>query len=185
MPEKKLRKDKVTYTPQKLINKLAMATLEGKGMGLRSSPYMDGVSMDDRRLFQRIVGLSVEEFNQRLNKKLEMLTDRIVDRMLETVEETPLNSLGFNLSVAIDKRQRLMSASAAGSANVNIQVNNYGQMSKEDILAKLMGKPVAGAIEAASQGQVVELTDASGDDEPEPVASPMPERDEPNGRVPP
>lgn len=149
--EKKLRKDKRTYTPQTLVNKLAMATLQGQGMGLRKSPYLSDVSADDKRLFQKIVGLSVEEFNQRLNKKLELLTDRIVDRMLDTVEDTPLNSLGFNLSVAIDKRQRLMSANAANSANVNIQVNNYGQMSKEDILSKLMGRPVAGAVEAASQ----------------------------------
>lgn len=152
--EKKLRKDKRTYTPQTLINKVAMATLQGQGMGLRSSPYLAQVSQDDRRMLQKIVGLSVEEFNQRLNKKLELLTDRIVDRMLETVEETPLNSLGFNLSVAIDKRQRLMSANAAGSANVNIQVNNYGNMSKEDILARLMGKPVA--IDVSSQAASAE-----------------------------
>lgn len=159
--DRALRKDKKVYTPQTLINKVAMATLDGKGMGLRKSPYLSDVSVDDRRLLQKIVGISVEEFNQRLNKKLELLTDKIVDRMLETVEDTPLNSLGFNLSVAIDKRQRLMSASAAGSANVNIQVNNYGSMSKEDILAKLMGKPVAGAIKAASTNAIEVTSDAS------------------------
>jgi hypothetical protein len=181
--EKKLRKDKRTYTPQTLVNKLAMATLQGQGMGLRKSPYLSDVSADDKRLFQKIVGLSVEEFNQRLNKKLELLTDRIVDRMLDTVEDTPLNSLGFNLSVAIDKRQRLMSANAAGSANVNIQVNNYGQMSKEDILAKLMGKPVAGAIDAASQSAIEIPNDASGD-EPDSIASPDSAPDEQARRVP-
>ena len=93
-------------------------------------------------MLQRIVGMSVEEFNSRLMSKLDNLADKILDRMLETVDETPLNSLGFNLSVAIDKRQRLQGINATQAANVNIQVNNYGGMSKEEIIAKLMGKPV-------------------------------------------
>jgi hypothetical protein len=58
-------------------------------------------------MLQRVVGMSVEEFNQRLMGKLDTLADRILDWMLDTVEETLLPSLGFNLSVAIDKRQRL------------------------------------------------------------------------------
>jgi hypothetical protein len=84
--------------------------------------------------------MSVEEFNQRLMGKLDCLADKILDRMLDTVDETPLNNLGFNLSVAMDKRQRMAGAAAVGNANVNIQVNNYGGMSKEEILAKLTGK---------------------------------------------
>jgi len=91
-------------------------------------------------MLQRVVGMSVEEFNQRLMGKLDCLADKILDRMLDTVDETPLNNLGFNLSVAMDKRQRMQGAAAVGNANVNIQVNNYGSMSKEEILAKLTGK---------------------------------------------
>lgn len=69
--------------------------------------------------------------------------------MTETVDKTPLQSLGFNLAVAIDKRQRLAGAAASSGASVNIQVNNYGNMSKEDLIAKLTGRmevalPVAG-----------------------------------------
>lgn len=149
-PKAGITSTRKTYTPQVLVNKLAMATLQGNGLGLRKSPHLAGVTEDDRRLFQRIVGISVDEFNQRLGNKLDQLADRIVDRMLETVDDTPLPTLGFNLSVAIDKRQRLTQMAAAGNANVNIQVNNYGQLSKEEILAKLMGKPVASAIEKAS-----------------------------------
>lgn len=154
-----------TYTPQTLVNKLAMAALETGGLGLRKSPHLKGVGEDDAALFQRIVGISVDEFNQRLGSKLDKLADRIVDRMLETVDDTPLPTLGFNLSVAIDKRQRLTQMAAAGNANVNIQVNNYGQLSKEEILAKLMGKPVVKAIEKASSAsasvEVVSMENAS------------------------
>lgn len=134
-----------SYQPQKLINAVAQATMEGKGMGLSKNPLLKEVSREDREVLQRVVGMSVEEFNQRLMGKLDTLADRILDRMLDTVEDTPLNSLGFNLSVAIDKRQRLAGLNATGNANVNIQVNNYGSMSKEEILAKLSGRALTSA----------------------------------------
>lgn len=131
-----------TYQPQKLINAVAQAALETGGVGLARHPQLKEVSKDDRAVLQRVVGMSVEEFNSRLMSKLDNLADKILDRMLETVDDTPLNSLGFNLSVAIDKRQRLQGLNATQAANVNIQVNNYGGMSKEEIIAKLTGKPV-------------------------------------------
>jgi hypothetical protein len=131
---------KKSYQPQKLINAVAQATIETKGIGLAKHGLLKEVSRDDRLMLQRVVGMSVEEFNQRLMGKLDCLADKILDRMLDTVDETPLNNLGFNLSVAMDKRQRMAGAAAVGNANVNIQVNNYGGMSKEEILAKLTGK---------------------------------------------
>ena len=134
---------KRSYQPQRLINAVAKATMEGKGMGLAKHPSLKEVSPTDRAMLQRVVGMSVEEFNQRLMGKLDTLADKILDRMLDTVDDTPLPSLGFNLSVAIDKRQRLAGMNATGNANVNIQVNNYGGMSKEEILAKLTGRPVS------------------------------------------
>ena len=143
-----------TYQPQKLINAVAQATLETGGVGLVRHPQLKEVSKDDRAVLQRVVGMSVEEFNSRLMSKLDNLADKILDRMLETVDDTPLNSLGFNLSVAIDKRQRLQGLNATQAANVNIQVNNYGGMSKEEIIAKLTGKPVEPKQIASAPAQV-------------------------------
>lgn len=140
---------RTTYSPQKLVNDLAVATLEGRGLGLKKHPRLSYVTEEDKRLFQRIVGITVEEFNQRLIGKLDNLADKIVDRMLDTVEDTPLNSLGFNLAVAIDKRQRLAGLNAVQGANVNIQVNNYGSLSKEEIVARLSGKMPVPTTQAA------------------------------------
>jgi len=147
-----------TYQPQKLINAVAQATLETGGVGIRRHPQLKEVSRSDREMLQRVVGMSVEEFNSRLMSKLDNLADKILDRMLETVDDTPLNSLGFNLSVAIDKRQRLQGINATQAANVNIQVNNYGGMTKEEIIAKLTGKPVEAkpALPSASAGLELE-----------------------------
>ena len=91
----------------------------------------------------------MEEFNQRLIGKLDTLADKIVDRMLDTVDETPLQTLGFNLAVAIDKRQRIAGLNATQGANVNIQVNNYGSLSKEEIVARLSGKASVPTIQSA------------------------------------
>ena len=146
-----------TYQPQKLINAVAQAALETGGVGLARHPGLREVSKDDRAVLQRVVGMSVEEFNSRLMSKLDNLADKILDRMLETVDDTPLNSLGFNLSVAIDKRQRLQGINATQAANVNIQVNNYGGMTKEEIIAKLTGKPVEAKPALASPPAALEL----------------------------
>jgi len=148
-----------TYQPQKLINAVAQAALETGGVGIRRHPQLKEVSRNDREMLQRVVGMSVEEFNSRLMSKLDNLADKILDRMLETVDDTPLNSLGFNLSVAIDKRQRLQGLNATQAANVNIQVNNYGGMSKEEIIAKLTGKPVEAKPALALAPAAVELQD--------------------------
>jgi len=140
---------RTTYSPQKLVNSLAVATLEGRGLGLKKHPALANVTNEDKRLLQRIVGITVEEFNQRLIGKLDTLADKIVDRMLDTVDETPLQTLGFNLAVAIDKRQRIAGLNATQGANVNIQVNNYGSLSKEEIVARLSGKASVPTIQSA------------------------------------
>ena len=140
---------RTTYSPQKLVNSLAVATLEGRGLGLKKHPALANVTNEDKRLLQRIVGITVEEFNQRLIGKLDTLADKIVDRMLDTVDETPLQTLGFNLAVAIDKRQRIAGLNATQGANVNIQVNNYGSLSKEEIVARLSGKTGVPTIQSA------------------------------------
>lgn len=148
MPSRKTGElsNKRVYPAGELVEATARAMMENKGLNLRTSPHLGPVTEDDRRLLQRIVGLTVEEFNQRIIAKLDTLADKIIDRMTETVDKTPLQSLGFNLAVAIDKRQRLAGQAASGNANVNIQVNNYGQLSKEEIIARLSGRmevPVA------------------------------------------
>ena len=140
---------KATYSPQRLINSVAMATLDGRGLGLKKHPSLGDVTVDDRRVLQRIVGITVEEFNQRLIGKLDTLADKIVDRMLETVDDTPLQTLGFNLAVAIDKRQRIAGLNATQGANVNSQVNNYGSLSKEESVARLSGKTGVPTIQSA------------------------------------
>jgi len=50
---------KRTYGVKRLVRDVATATLKGNGIGLRQSPVLDYMTNDDKRIMQRIVGMSV------------------------------------------------------------------------------------------------------------------------------
>lgn len=142
------------YGVKKLVNDVAAATLKGNGIGLRQSAGLAYVTNDDKRIIQRIVGMSVEKFNERLMGKLDRLTDLVIDRMIRDIDDMPMHTLPFAMAVTIDKKRALAGASATAGSNVNIQVNNFGSMSKEDIIAKLSGKMDIGDAGGGSGGNV-------------------------------
>lgn len=151
---------------KKLVNDVAAATLKGNGIGLRQSAGLAYVTNDDKRIIQRIVGMSVEKFNDRLMGKLDRLTDLVIDRMIRDIDDMPMHTLPFAMAVTIDKKRALAGANATAGSNVNIQVNNFGAMSKEDIIAKLSGKMDIGdaSLNGGSGGsvQLVEETGTEG-----------------------
>lgn len=142
------------YGVKKLVNDVAAATLKGNGIGLRQSAGLAYVTNDDKRIIQRIVGMSVEKFNERLMGKLDRLTDLVIDRMIRDIDDMPMHTLPFAMAVTIDKKRALAGASATAGSNVNIQVNNFGSMSKEEIIAKLSGKMDIGDAGGGSGGNV-------------------------------
>lgn len=151
---KKETTSKRKYGVKKLVNDVAAATLKGNGIGLRQSAGLAYVTNDDKRIIQRIVGMSVEKFNERLMGKLDRLTDLVIDRMIRDIDDMPMHTLPFAMAVTIDKKRALAGASATAGSNVNIQVNNFGSMSKEDIIAKLSGKMDIGDAGGGSGGNV-------------------------------
>ena len=148
---------KRTYGVKRLVRDVATATLKGNGIGLRQSPVLDYMTNDDKRIMQRIVGMSVEKFNERLMGKLDRLTDLVIDRMIRDIDDMPMHTLPFAMAVTIDKKRALAGASATAGSNVNIQVNNFGAMSKEEIIAKLNGKMDIG--DASLQASSVQLAE--------------------------
>jgi hypothetical protein len=152
---------KRTYGVKRLVRDVATATLKGNGIGLRQSPVLDYMSDNDKRIMQRIVGMSVEKFNERLMGKLDRLTDLVIDRMIRDIDDMPMHTLPFAMAVTIDKKRALAGASATAGSNVNIQVNNFGAMSKEEIIAKLNGKMDIGdaSLGGGSSGGSVQLAE--------------------------
>lgn len=94
---------------------------------------------EDVKRLQRVLNTSIETFNQQLGERLAILSDKIADRIEEKIDadEFKPGELGFIFSVTEDKRRALDARSQLGSAQVNIQVNNYGDKSREEIMADL------------------------------------------------
>ncbi len=133
------RSDKKTYDPKELAENVAATISQGKG--LRRSPNLSAVSVEDRRQLTRITGESVEIFNERIALNLREIADLATQRIREKLEsdEFKAGELGFILSVAHDKRLSLDGSRALNNASVNIQVNNYGSAPKETLLGELDG----------------------------------------------
>lgn len=97
-------------------------------------------SQNDCERLSRVLGVSIEEFNQRLAQKLAAISDKIANRIEEKIDENAFKpgELGFIFSVTEDKRRALDARAQLGSAQVNIQVNNYGDRSRDEIIADLL-----------------------------------------------
>lgn len=87
----------------------------------------------------RSLGISMEEFNQRLGEKLALISDKIASRIEEKIDadEFKPGELGFIFSVSEDKRRALDARAQLGASQVNIQVNNYGDKTRDEIIAAL------------------------------------------------
>jgi hypothetical protein len=81
-----------------------------------------------------------------MSERLAILSDKIAGRIEEKIDADlfKTSELGFILSVTEDKRRALDSRAQLAGAQVNIQVNNYGEKSREEILRDLQ-MPTAGS----------------------------------------
>jgi hypothetical protein len=129
-----------------------------------SGPRKPPTVADCKRL-SRALGMPMEEFNRQLGEKLAIISDKIAGRIEEKIDEDAFKpgELGFIFSVTEDKRRALDSGARLSSAQVNIQVNNYGDKSRDEIIAALL-----------PQQPKVDLIPL------DPVASPEPEPDPDN-----
>jgi hypothetical protein len=121
-----------------VIDTAATRIIAGGPLSAKSATKIMPTKADTVRL-QRVLGVSIEEFNQRLGEKLAVLSDKIASRIEEKIDDNEFKAgeLGFIFSVTEDKRRALDARAQLGSAQVNIQVNNYGDKTREEIMADL------------------------------------------------
>jgi len=133
---------KKTYEPASLAESVATALVEGKGIGLRSSPRLGPVTEEDRRVLQRITGETVEVFNARVTSKLQSLADSLIDSIQQDVDHGNFKpgEKSFALSVALDKGNAISGRSSLQNASINQTINFFGSPSKESLLDALEGK---------------------------------------------
>ena len=131
---------KRTYDPDSLAENLATAVIDGKG-GIRRSPFLGPVTLDDRKTLARITGEPVEVFNERFAQKLRIVSDKAIDRIEQKLDndEFKTGELAFVMTSATDKRLALDGSRALQNASVNITVNQFGPHPKDQLLSELDG----------------------------------------------
>ena len=137
------QKHKRTYDPDKLADGLAQTMIEKQSAQGIKPPKDLQVTDADRKMLQRVTGLSVEEFNAKLSDKLANIADKVAQKIEEKLDadEFKTSELGFLFSVMHDKRMSMDGRASLQNASTLVLVNNYGSMSKEDMIAALHGKP--------------------------------------------
>lgn len=138
-------KDKLTYDPDRLANNLAERILAGQGMPV--SPYANAAAPTDhdRAHIARITGIPAEEFQAKISARLQEIANKAGQRIVEKLDEggQKLSDLNMTLAISIDKIAAI-SGRTAQSGNVSVTVNNYGAMTREQMLAEVAkdAKPV-------------------------------------------
>jgi len=137
---------KFVLDTESVIDEVASKILAGKPITCVAPTASGVIKSDDRKRMTAILGTTLEEFNTRMGEKLAILSDKIVKRIEEKIDDDKFKTgeLGFIFSVTEDKRRALDVRSQLGAAQVNIQVNHYGDRSREEIMADLniIKKPI-------------------------------------------
>ena len=128
---------KRTYRPDALAEGLADRIVQGKG--IPRSPFRGGpVTEYDKAHVARVTGIPAEEFQTMISAKLQIIADKTASRVLEKLDgdEQKLSDLNMTLAISIDKLAAI-SGRTAQSGNVSVTVNNYGQMTREQMMAEV------------------------------------------------
>jgi hypothetical protein len=137
--------DKRTYNPDKLAENLAERILAGRGMPISPYAHASAPTEDDKVHIARITGIPAEEFQAKISARLQEIANKAGARIVEKLDEggQKLSDLNMTLAISIDKIAAI-SGRTAQSGNVSVTVNNYGQMTREQMLAEVAkdAKPV-------------------------------------------
>lgn len=160
-------------SPQKtaaIIEHAALCVMEGQSP-YNAAPLINPISEQDRRQLARFTGITADEFTQRLTTRLRALADLTIDRIQQKLEADQFrpHELSFLLTVGVDKLQRVEGKGMITGANVNVQINNFGPQTKDEIIARLTGH----AIDLPST-PVQFLTDEQAPYDPGPAPNPAP-----------
>lgn len=123
----------------KLVEQTAEQVIKGESIRYaRRGPPLGEATEDDKKAIQRVTGLTAEEFNGKLSKRLEEFDAKLAAKLGEASEvlanklteyakngKLTAPNIAFALSVAENMRARLEGKSAIQNASVNIAITQY------------------------------------------------------------
>ena len=130
---------KRTYPLGDVLDVFAERAISGRPTP-RTSSNLGPMTARDQEMIKRVVGVSAEEFQSLFSERLRTLADMAVDRIQEKLAEggQKLGDLNMTLAISVDKLAAMNSKPSQG--NLSVQINNYGDMSRDELLASLKGE---------------------------------------------
>jgi len=127
--------DKKTYDADQLAKQFADRLLNGGPLPVSRAQKPNEA---DRAHVARITGVTVEDFQAKFLQRLMTIADKAANHIEERLDEggQRLSDLNMTLAISVDKMAAI-SGRTAQAGNVSVTVNNYGAMSREQILASL------------------------------------------------
>lgn len=123
------------------IEATAMHVLKG-GSPIRPHLSIGPLSVDDKAMLARVAGISADEYFARLNVKLRSIADKTAERIAEHLEANTFkpSDLTWLMATTVDKMKILDGKLQLANASVNVQINNFGPRTREEVIAALTGQ---------------------------------------------
>lgn len=125
--------------------------------GVKFKEVAGPLNQFEKRVLKRAIGQTWEEFSEKLAIQIQKATIDAVDRLQDAINKNkiPPQNLPFAVAMLTDKALALQSKTAIKSASVNVQINNYGEATKEELIARLLklSKPKEKKVESIKPEQ--------------------------------
>lgn len=133
---------KRTYDPLPLAETIAATLLAGKSLPVSPMTRSGPITEDDRRTIVRITGKTAEEFQGLITARTQEVAILAIDLIKEKLTNEPdkqkLYELTGLFAVSMDKLAALSGRNSSGG-NVSVQINNYGTLSRDQLLGMAKG----------------------------------------------
>ena len=129
---------------EKLLPDTVKAALGAKAFSHAAAP----LSEQGRQYLNQALRQDVDEWRREFASKLRSASDEMLDELRRSIPELPNASKAFALAVLVDKLSAVEGKNSLNGAAVNVQINNYGSASKEDLIRKLRGEDISLPVDA-------------------------------------
>ena len=98
------------------------------------------LSIEGRKHLQRAIKMDVDVWRQQFAQKLRETGEELLELTRQELQDIPPAARAYTLAVLIDKSQVLEGKNALQNSQVNVQINNFGDLSREELMRKLHGQ---------------------------------------------
>ena len=129
-------RDPTPIDGKKLMPEMVKAAIGAKSF----TRATQNLSEEGKKYLSQALKQDVDQWRGEFAAKLREASEEMLQVLRDEISEIPPAARAYTLAVLVDKTQALEGKTAMSAANVNVQINNYGTASKEDLIRKLRGE---------------------------------------------